>query len=311
MQASKQLDSTLPGLWTQSLGRTLLFVLLLFFLHFPSLFAQCPSGSLGLGLSCVEGKGASLLHYPRLRLGSHLNEIAYQLSPAYDLDLSGGGQLQFRWTMGFRLGFQQIGIQGYFAALVHRVSLAYAWGKKAPDLDFPPSGRRHSLAYSLLYYGSSDGSDQFSGRLDYKGRLGRGLLSLAIENDAFAFRGLDEFRTATIQADYRWEHEGKLLGVGARLLLWTGSTKGLSNLDFGQEYDMSQQFGADYSHGILALRFHYRAFTLGLGYNADAIRRATQDNFHRLIDDGTIPRGNKSRDRLYLQVGINAFDGTY
>ena len=141
--------------------------------------------------------------------------------------------------------------------------------------------------------------------------LKHGILNVTIENDALAFRGLDEFRTGAGSLDYLWERNNTLIGIGIGMLLWTGTTKGLPNLDFGQQYNMTGQFGSEYSHGILSLRLHYDAFMLEFGYDADSIRRGIQDTIHEWIDDGTIPAGTEARNRFFLSLRLNASDWLY
>ncbi|MEO1021931.1 MAG: polymorphic toxin type 23 domain-containing protein [Bacteroidota bacterium] len=255
---------------------------------------------------------SSLVAYPTLRTGTHVNEIGFAVAPGIRHELGKTHVLSVSLTTLGRFNASNMGISGTSGSFITRLDTRFGWGlapSSLPGAALPSS--KHTIGYSLIRYGSTDGTTQLSGSVSYASLLGKGRVSLTIENDALAFRGLDEFRTGAGSLDYHWERRKALVGIGVGVWLWTGTTKGLPNLDFGQQYAMTGQFGSAYSHGILSLRLHYNAYTLELGYDADSIRRGVQDTIHEWIDDGTIPAGTEARNRFFLTFRVNATDWQY
>lgn len=134
---------------------------------------------------------------------------------------------------------------------------------------------------------------------------------LLLENDALALQGLDQYRTGAAEISLHFGHSPHTWGIGLGVILWTGTTKGLANLDFGQTYNMSGQHGATSSHGVVFLSLYYRFLKLSLGWDAEAIRDTVQYQWiHRLIDDGRIP-SVKRPDRIFFQLQINPTSTLY
>ncbi|MEO0896825.1 MAG: polymorphic toxin type 23 domain-containing protein [Bacteroidota bacterium] len=296
-----------------------LLALLIWGIGMPLTFAQqsplqLPDRAYG-GIFVDQQKGnINLLLYPSLKVGSHINEFAYHLSPSLRIQLPQENELQFRLHASLRLNLSNLGIPGASLSSINMASLRYSYGEtpeRFADSYYFRGFRKHTLGFYYLHYASTDKTNQFAGGIEYQRMFPTGILSIKMENDAFAFLGLDEFRTASFMADYRFIYKDKLVGVGMGLTLWTGTTKGLTNLDFGQVYDMTNQYGADYSHGILHLNLHYDLLTLSVGYDSERIRMLTQDTIHQWIDDGTIPGGRLSKNRIYLQLSIAAWDYLY
>ena len=260
-------------------------------------------------------KGNFLLQFhPTLRLGTHINEVGWQISPSVKMNVLEDDMVWLRLTSTAKMNISYLGIPGFSFGLVNKAALMYGFGNPIPSFDSHLHFRqfsRHNITYYFCHFASTDGTSQFSGGIDYTFLWNKGLFRITMENDALAFLGLDEFRTGGGSLDYQFFHKGKLLGIGIGTMLWTGSTKGLTNLDFGQEYDMSVQYGAMYSHGILFLNFHYQYVQLSMGFDSEKIRMQVQDTLHKWIDDGSIPGGSQSRDRIFIQLEVYPFDFFY
>lgn len=219
---------------------------------------------------------------------------------------------EFGWTFALRpdIGAQVNGtywgipVSSFSGEGQMRVILAF--GKKTtfpsrPDL--APSLRAHTLSYYLSAYATTDRTSQLSGGISYSATWGAGAIDFIFENDLIAFLGRDEYRTAAVALRYRLNYREHLLGIGATILLWTGTTTGLESLDRGEFYDMSGQYGANYSHGLLSLDLLYDSWRLSIGYDSDSIRTAVQGAIHDLINQGRIPAVDRA-DRFFIQLGL-------
>lgn len=256
----------------------------------------------------VGGDVWNVKYYPSLKLGSHNNVLSYHVAPAWYWSLGQDYQMRIGMHSVLSGNITHLGIAGASLLWRNRVQVALSSGPVASAFQghfFYDKLRKNNIGYYYQHYASTDLTHQFSAGVNYTLAQGNMLVCMGVENDALAFLGLDEYRTAAFVADVKWIRYKYLWGVGLELLLWTGSTKGLDRLDYGQEYNMEGQHGSQYSHGILSLRLHFRQFTVKVGYDADGIRKAVQNTSHWLINDGIIPRGSESRDRLYVQLAIN------
>lgn len=287
---------------------TLLFLLATNLL-FSQMFYQLPKPLYG----SHSHKPFYFQYYPSLKLGTHVNELAIQAKSSISYQLNQRNTLILKYHASLRANLTYLGIPGPSFGMVNKASLSYAFGRstKSPNYLHFHSQHRSILEYYYMHYLSTDQTQQFSGGFTYTLVLKKSYLKFRMENDFMAFLGLDEFRTGGGTLDYKRIKEGKIYGIGLGALLWTGSTKGLTNLDFGQSYDMSNQFGADFSHGIVFLNLHYQGLSLSLGYDSEPLRMAIQDNLHRLIDDGTIPGGSQSRNRIFIQLNLFDFEFLY
>ena len=165
----------------------------------------------------------------------------------------------------------------------------YAWGDiDATDNVFlsPVSnqtGHKYSLAYAYAYYWDRIGTSQPTGTF----ALQVDAFHLSTENDLFAGRGGDKFRTGAISAAYR----NNKTQVTVKTLLWTGNT-GIDTPKikdtqypgrFGYK-DMSRAPHGTYAHGILSAQVQYAWYefqTLGaeVGVDSEKVRHAVQNRF--------------------------------
>lgn len=282
------------------------FALLWFFLALTTFLGAQQIGGLPKPLSGnFEDNRFSFWYYPGLNLGTHINEVSVNATPGWHFKVKNGNMLKLQWHSSLRANLTYLGLPGTSLGMVNKASFVYSFGEASRlfyELSRP--NLRNRIEYYFIHYASTDRTNQFSGGITYAHFIGRSILRFAMENDFMAFLGLDEFRTGGGSLDFQRVIKGKVYGIGLGAMLWTGSTKGLANLDFGQVYDMSNQFGADHSHGILFLNLRYGSTCLSLGYDSEPIRRGIQDNLHRVIDDGTIPGGSMSRNRIFIQLSL-------
>jgi len=173
-----------------------------------------------------------------------------------------------------------------------------------------PVLRKHNISYYLIYYIATDHTTQLSGGIKYKYATFKSEWNFYFENDFFAFTSLDEFRTFAFELNHKKSINNHVYGIGIYNALWTGTTKGLGLLNRQQTYDMSKQYGGKYSNGILALKFYFDNFSVGIGYDSEKIRTVIQNNFHYIINDGKIPPLNRG-DRAFLQLSILDFSSLY
>lgn len=291
-----------------------LFLFVLVFIGQNGVLAQTQTTVKGLS-GRTESSSFFFSVHPSLRGGTHINEFGLSLRPGLRLPLGERAEWQLAYQLMLRFNSTYLGIPGLSFTAVNQLSSTLAWGTSRPNPAWISGGphqvRTHQWQYYYLDYASTDGTSQRSGGLLYRVLGEKFSLQLQLENDFLAFQQRDAFRTGAGTLDVRWKSKNYWWGLGVGHLLWTGTTTGLPFLDFGEEYDMSQQYGADYSHGLAFINLHIQAFTLSLGYDSDQIRRNLQDPIHRLIDDGTIPAGRLSKSRLFCQLSWNALAWIY
>jgi len=248
--------------------------------------------------------------YLSASVGTHVNRIGVNLNTLFSLECSScetsGFTLGIRPDAGLSLNAKYWGIPGSSLSGEGQLRLVLAFGKKLrrptrPDL-LPPL-RTHTLSYYLSGYASTDETSQLSGGISYCVAWGVDAVDVILENDFLAWRLRDEYRTGALAVRYRTAARGASIGVGATLLLWTGTTAGLGLLHRGEVYELSEQHGGAYSVGLVSLDFLYDAWRISVGYDSDSIRSATQGRLHDLIDDGRIARVERA-DRVFLQLGL-------
>ena len=206
-----------------------------------------------------------------------------------------------------------LGIPGAGVGGEPGVELAVAFGPavRVPTADvLRRSVRRHEVAYALVGYLDTDGTSQASGAVRYRLATPSTVFEVAYENDALAHRLRDEFRTAAVRVAVVRTDGPAPVGLGLRLALWTGTTAGLGRLTRDEVYDLSGQLGGDATHGVLALDAIRGGLTVSLGVDSEGLRAAVQNAFHRLIDDGQIPRRDRA-PRLYVRLALNDGGGLY
>lgn len=281
----------------------------------PAAPGQVP-GTPPLGGS-VERERLVLAYAPRVEAGTHVNAVGVGAEAEYRLvsrgTERGGTTLVLTSRAGARGVATGLGIPGSNWTAAGEIGVAVSFGQRhgLPDtIALMRADRAHTVRLVSVVYGATDGTSQRSGRLEYARAGERSLFTLAFENDFLALQRLDRYRTFALRAGYRWMRGRAPVGVGARLILWTGTTEGLGFLGRGETYDLRGQHGGEHSHGILALDLTRGAVRLSVGVDAEPVRTTVQNRFHDLIDDGAIPALDR-RGRAYVQLSVNDLGTLY
>lgn len=144
-----------------------------------------------------------------------------------------------------------------------------------------PFSRSSNLGYAYLWYWDNKTTRQSSAafRVEYQGH------SVYFENDFFAGKGKDRFRTASLQYRYR----NDFWAVHSGLVLWTGETAGVQvqtqNIKDKSIYfkDLSSMAYGTTSHGLIfgGIRYGLVGQTLGfdIGLDSERIRNAFQNQW--------------------------------
>ena len=251
--------------------------------------------------------------YPTAKIGSHVNEAGYAANIDWLKKLAQKSHLVIGAESLVRFNQSYLGIPGNSFSWINRLRFSLATGIDYPDFDINPfynNLRRHNFNVSWVFYASTDSTSQLSGGFEYTYVFDNKLIKVGIENDIFGFMQHDSYRTSALYLDFIWLNNNKLYGIGLENILWTGNTNGLF-LPGNEYFDMTGRHGAEYTHGILAVRLHYQNLMLKMGYDSDNIRRSIQDTIHNWFDEGLIPKGSESRDRVFIQLTLNATDWIY
>lgn len=273
----------------------------------PSLVAAQGSGALDAGPLAL---GAAVT----AKAGTHETTVGLRLHAETPLATWSRHVLLLRGGVGAEVLFDDLGIPGASVGAQPGVELAYAFGapvQSATSDVLQRSVRRHEVAYFIVSYLDTDRTSQWSGGIRYRHATAASTVEVAYENDSFAHQLLDRYRTAAIRVQYLRTDLPTPTGVGLRAVLWTGTTEGLGRLGRDEVYDLSEQYGGAYPHGILALDVVRGGVTLSLGVDSEAIRSAIQNSFHTLIDDGQIPRLAGRPAQVFVRLALNEGGGLY
>lgn len=267
-----------------------------------------------------------------LNIGSHVNSVGIRTQGYYS-------DYFFQVNAGTSFNFYVRGYGDRKKFIENRsvLGLVLMGGKQEMPVDFIFDGLNHQgahnlgIGYNYIFYRDNAGTSQNSGGF----ALHIKQFSIYHENDFFAGKAGDRFRTAHFFVSYRTD----FYRVGAGINLWTGETAGarrdntvskktpngfkiLEDLPFGKT-----------SHGLLYVSFQgalpYGQFvSMRLGVDSENVRHAIQN---RLIHDVAFIPGLSKRakhttphyprldeygcpvftkegvrkDRIYLQFGTN------
>ena len=226
-------------------------------------------------------------------------------------------------------GNVEVGVHYNFASLGPplsgpevRASLGgvFAWGghDEADNVFLSPvsnqTGHKYSLAYAYNYYWDRIQTSQPTGTI----ALQADAFHLVTENDFFAGRGGDKFRTGAISAAFR---NNKTLAA-IKTVLWTGNTGKNTRKIKDSEYpgrfgyrDMRHAPHGAYSHGILSAQVQYAWYgfqTVGceVGVDSEKVRHAVQNLFiHDMVflPDKWVPHENPHVPMRNAQGGMFLF----
>lgn len=223
-----------------------------------------------------------------LNFGTHVNAIgitgsAYYADFFYQVNVS--SQLKYNFT--------SYGGRRMFWENRNALGLVLLGGKRNLVQDFQLDGLSHQtnfsngIAYNYLWYFDQAGTSQRSGGWGLHIRY----FSFFFENDLFSGQGRDKFRTATLQAAYRYQ-DWKFF---SNVFLWTGETRNsfwnrtpLPRCPNGFRCLDSLPYGRT-SHGIWAfgatrnLVFN-QLVTLKTGFDSEQVRHVIQNRMaHDLV----------------------------
>lgn len=286
-------------------------IFLCFFINFPPIAqSQHPKNDLH---NSNHINSLNFRHSPTAQFGTHIIGAGYKIHPYLTLNLNKNTHLNIEMEFLPMAHYRNLGLPEPSLSFKNKLTTTLSLGTQSHSFNEISSFKnksKYNLGFHYMHYASTDKTSQFSGGASFLIAFDKFLIETTLENDFFAFLGLDEYRTAAYSMDFFFLKKNKLYGVGLENIQWTGTTTGARTLP-GGVYDMSGQYGGEYSHGIVALRLHFGNIMLKLGYDSDAIRKLFQDNLHKFIKVRTIPGGSKSQDRIYFQISLNTFGWLY
>lgn len=257
-------------------------------------------------------ENCSLRAIPWLELGTHRSGIGGLIELGGQL---GADSFGANWALEAEGAVyeESLGIPCPSSQLSGWLSLGAGWGGQAdfPERWFRPSSHRRS-EISLKYGGylSDDDTSQPTGGLTFIHSSDRFLLRVQLENDFLAFLLKDEYRTAALDLTTLFAARQRTFGVGFGLELWMGTTEGLGHLNRGDIYDMEEQHGGHWSHGIAYVSLIWEFVRLDIGWDSEQIRELFQNRLHELLDDGRIPLLDRP-DRVFIQMTLFATERSY
>ena len=205
-----------------------------------------------------------------------------------------GSDFQANLEVGVHYNFASFGPPVSSPEVRTSLGGVFAWGDidETDNLFLSPvsnqTGHKYSLAYAYNYYWDRIQTSQPTGTM----ALQLDGFHLISENDFFAGRGGDKFRTGAISAAFR---NSKTL-IAVKTVLWTGdtgkNTRKIKNTQYPGRFgyrDMSQAPHGAYSHGILSAQVQsawYKFQTLGAeaGVDSEKVRHAVQNRFIHDMD---------------------------
>ena len=288
-------------------------VLILFIFSLNPVYAQPLFNTNALVLDSELGNG-QVSFFPSFTTGSHVNTIAYNARALdlYKREEFGGKQRDFTFSPFASAHYfeRKLGISGTSTELRFGGEAIYSYGRKI-NSNTPFSNRnisrRWAFSYYLLYYWSDDNTSQISGALGIHSRREKDITSFVFENDILGGRGRDEFRTIAFDITHTHKFSKRWVGFGTNLTLWTGTTNGLGSRNRNEIYDLTNQFGGQFSNGVLSFKVTVDNVAFSIGYDSEHIRDFFQNNFHYLINDGKIPRLEDRDDRFFFSISLLNF----
>lgn len=219
--------------------------------------------------------------------------------------------LYFLFQLEYFYSFNNLGIPGG----VHTGFFSGLLGVSVGSLgslrnNFVPLGKRkHNILFQYEYFIDSTNTSQALGMLAYYYSQPTWLLGVRAENDAFVFPGYDQFRTSAVDIVALFNTDGHVWGLGLGNVIWGGTTRGvysgLSGWHRGETISIRDNYGGNYSHGILYLAGYYDSFKLSIGVDAEEIRSFFQNGTHFLINSPAVATNPEIRPRFYIQLEIN------
>ncbi len=219
-------------------------------------------------------------------VGTHINRIGTFAKAFIYQDFA---QLNIGTT--YYYNFSGIERRSKYSEFQHYIAILFSHGElDSTENMFLSSvsnqtGKKYSIAYAYNIYRNKIGTSQQTGIFSF----GFGKWQLISENDIFAQKATDKFRTASLLLKYRY----KEFSFAINTTLWTGNPKGvkrLSDSTYKARYGYKDMSNAPYgkvSAGILAFEAqyalpYYQTIKLSSGIDSEKVRNTLQN---KLIHD--------------------------
>lgn len=218
-----------------------------------------------------------------MQFGSHQNRVGLNISTSL-------GQSYANITLQYDLLYTLKDF-GYFEKSLQNLlglKFATAFGQKSINyrsiVNFPFSSQAfYEFHYLYRYYFNKWNTNQPTGKIG----LNFGHFFLYHENDLFAAKSVDKFRTAAMRIGY----QDSVQSIATSFIFWTGNkddpnTKRINSSDFSRYgyFDLSETPFGKYSHGILAIDYSRQLpfanqIRFSTGYDHEKIRNSIQNKF--------------------------------
>ncbi|MDR3680638.1 MAG: polymorphic toxin type 23 domain-containing protein [Flavipsychrobacter sp.] len=252
-------------------------------------------------LSIKDTSFAKIKFIPNVNIGTHINGIGVDCIMTKLFLLTATSCLETNLRSGTKYFLSYLGIPGSSYTLEQQITCSYNFGRAEISKFRCNKLYANVLSYYYIGYFSTDNTSQLSGGMKYQHNNSKYEFNFVIEDDFLAFFELDQYRTFAFELNKKEIDKKNIVGLGAGLIFWTGTTVGLGFLHRNQTYNLTRQYGGLYSNGIAYLKVYYNNLSLSIGYDSEGIRSTLQNSFHNLIDDGKIPALNRG-GRFFLQL---------
>jgi len=227
-----------------------------------------------------------------------------------DLDL---GFIETGAFLGFKHYTRYLGIPGASDMATAGLTVTYGLG---PENHFPSNPynhagpARHNFSYRSTWYLSTDGTNQSTGRVAYELAGDRNKFKFQMDNDLYKLPIRDEYRTAAGEIEYLHAFRRSVGGFSLGFMLWTGTTDGLEPVPGTRSFDLTGQYGGEYSNGIVFVSLIWGIGRLSIGYDSEGIRALIQNTAHKIGNYYLLPELDRA-SRWYFQFSLATLDSLY
>jgi len=240
-----------------------------------------------------------------LSLGSHFQRIGLVLNTYY----VAGNHVQINVENRLHFNLKNLGPKMSYGEMVNSLGFVLGFGGNAnyvnPFLS-PVSNQtnlRYSIGYSFNDYRNKIKTSQQTGIISIQ----TGPVNILSENDLFARRSLDRFRTAAFLIQYQYRDKFQ---AGINCSMWTGKMgykreNTDSHFYFGCYMDTTEGVYTNYSHGLLSAQVKFHAgngqvVQTNAGIDAEQVRNFAQN---KLIHDMIfLPRKWKKANNCHIPM---------
>jgi hypothetical protein len=265
-----------------------------------------------------EGGLLGIRLQPGARLGSHMSGVGLAANLSREREILG-------LTIGAS-AFATLHYDGtYFGPRKNGGVFTFGFGGRAgfgPALRAGGRGagdapvRRHELEYVWQDYLDNWGSSQYTGKIGYTYNAAAFSAGMGFEDDFFAGRGADDYRTAAVEMTFAFGSplkgnkpsgsagSGNFGGrprICTGIKLWTGGAQGNAAIAPGVQPSAGIAYG-----GV-----GWGPVTVRLGWDSDEIRNFFQNNAHRLLGNKVTPYQRGDKGRLYFSVDFFGGESLY